>query len=412
MISAQTFVRSAAERGYDFCAGVPCSLLTPLINHVISDADLHYVPATSEGEAIALSAGAWLAGRQTITMCQNSGLGNMVNPLTSLNRPFRIPTLLICTWRGEPGKPDEPQHELMGRITPGLLALMEIGHEPFPTADDMVGGTLDRAVRAAADRRTSALVMAAGSVADMPLSAPHAIAPSTGDITDLRESFSGATRLQALTSFLAWVPDEAAVLVSTGKGGRELYTLADRDQHFYQVGSMGCVSAVGLGVALNSPRPVVVLDGDGAALMKLGNLATIGAMQPGNLVHIVLDNASHDSTGGQPTVSPGVDFAAIAAACGYRTATRCNTLAGFSKALETLTSSPGPHLVHLRIAPGSVSGLGRPTISPREVADRFRSWLAAWTGLTGGNSGASSWPGLGPSATYQSPNCSRRANPL
>ncbi|WP_053760236.1 phosphonopyruvate decarboxylase [Streptomyces sp. AS58] len=377
MISAQTFVRSVAERGYDFCSGVPCSLLTPLINHVISDDHLRYVPATSEGEAVALSAGAWLAGRQTVTMCQNSGLGNMVNPLTSLNRPFRIPTLLICTWRGEPGKPDEPQHELMGRITPGLLELLEIGHEPFPAAADMVGATLDRAVRAAADRRTSALVMTAGSVTDMPLSARQATAPLTGVVTDLRETFSGTTRFQALTSLLEWVPDEAAVLVSTGKGGRELYTLADRDQHFYQVGSMGCVSAVGLGVALNSPRPVVVLDGDGAALMKLGNLATIGAMRPGNLVHIVLDNASHDSTGGQPTVSPGVDFAGIAAACGYRTATRCNTLDGFRNVLEGLTSAQGPHLVHLRIAPGSVSGLGRPTIGPHEVADRFRSWLAA-----------------------------------
>src|SRR3954447_984582 len=122
MISAGSFIQQAQRRGFDFYTGVPCSFLTPLINGVISTPGLDYVGAASEGEAVAIAAGAWLAGRQTVVMCQNSGLGNAVNPLTSLNWPFRIPTLLVVTWRGEPGgRPDEPQHELMGRITPNLL---------------------------------------------------------------------------------------------------------------------------------------------------------------------------------------------------------------------------------------------------------------------------------------------------
>src|SRR5690348_17539544 len=134
MISANSFIGQALERGFDFYTGVPCSFLTPLINGVISGAGLHYVGAASEGEAVAIAAGAWLAGRRTVVMCQNSGLGNAVNPLTSLNFPFRIPTLLIVTWRGEPGgKPDEPQHELMGRITPALLDVIGVPHRPFPT---------------------------------------------------------------------------------------------------------------------------------------------------------------------------------------------------------------------------------------------------------------------------------------
>ena len=118
MIHAAEFLAAARARGFDFFSGVPCSFLTPLINRVISDSNCDYVAATSEGEAVGIAAGAWLAGRSTVVMCQNSGLGNTINPLTSLNFPFRIPTLLVVTWRGGPGVADEPQHELMGEITP------------------------------------------------------------------------------------------------------------------------------------------------------------------------------------------------------------------------------------------------------------------------------------------------------
>jgi phosphonopyruvate decarboxylase len=174
---------------------------------------------------------------------------------------------------------------------------------------------------------------------------------------------------------LATVSDETAIIATTGKTGRELFTLADRPQHLYLVGSMGCASGLGLGLALNTERPVVVLDGDGAALMKLGTLATIGAMAPKNLVHLVLDNGVHDSTGGQATVSPNVDFAAAAVACGYRRAVACDSLAGLDRALAEALAAPGPTLVHLRIAPGSMAKLGRPTVTPDEVARRFRAFL-------------------------------------
>ncbi len=166
------------------------------------------------------------------------------------------------------------------------------------------------------------------------------------------------------------------MIATTGKCGRELFTLADREQHLYQVGSMGGASGMALGLALNTPRPVIVLDGDGAALMKLGALATIGAYRPANLTHILLDNGVHDSTGGQATVSPGVDFAAIALACGYRYATSCDSLQGFGAALRAADTLEGPKLIHLRIAPGSMDKLGRPTIAPAEVARRFKAFVA------------------------------------
>jgi phosphonopyruvate decarboxylase len=139
---------------------------------------------------------------------------------------------------------------------------------------------------------------------------------------------------------------------------------------------MGCASGMGLGVALNTTRPVVVLDGDGAMLMKLGTLATIGARAPKNLVHVILDNGAHESTGGQATVSPNVDFAQIAIGCGYRTATRCDSPDGLERALALALEQPGPGLVHARIRPGTIDDLPRPTVKPPEVAGRFKSFLA------------------------------------
>ena len=144
-IPAAAFLDAAAARGTRFHTGVPCSFLTPLINRVASSTDLRYVAAASEGEAVAIAAGAWLGGQGTAVLCQNSGLGNAVNPLTSLNHPFRIPTLLVTTWRGQPGLKDEPQHALMGRVTQALLDTIGVPHQPFPREEAGIAPALDSA---------------------------------------------------------------------------------------------------------------------------------------------------------------------------------------------------------------------------------------------------------------------------
>lgn len=378
MISADAFVDAALECGIDFFTGVPCSFLTPVINRVISDERVVYVGATSEGEAVALAAGAWLAGRRTMVMIQNSGLGNAVNPLTSLNYPFRIPTLLLTTWRGQPGIADEPQHELMGQIMHKLLALMNVSIQDFPSDEGALAVTFSELVAEMEETGLpGAFVLPDGVVVPGSLDERPMLPPGRGVVLDRRAGGPLFSRLEALQSVLDTVPDDVALIATTGKTGRELFMLADREQHFYLVGSMGCASALGLGVALNSARPVVVLDGDGSVLMKMGNLATIGACRPRNLVHVLLDNGVHDSTGGQATVSPCIDFTAIAIASGYATAYDCDDKAGFANTLATvLEASAGPVLIRLAISPGSAKNLPRPTVKPADVARRFRAFLS------------------------------------
>jgi len=378
MIQADTLLSAAKARGFDFFTGVPCSFLTPIINRVISDRETSYVGAASEGEAVAIASGAWLAGKETVVMCQNSGLGNTINPLTSLNHPFRIPTLMLVTWRGQPGLGDEPQHELMGEITDVLIRDIGVGCSHLPDEEGDVGPALDVAQAAMRENDLPyAFIVAKGAVADADLDQAELVVPPLGNYSDLRKGGIRATRYQTLERVVDIAPETVAMIATTGKCGRELFTIADRDQHFYQVGSMGCASAMGLGVALNVDRLVIVLDGDGAALMKMGSFATIGAQAPKNLVHVILDNGVHDSTGGQATVSPIVDFARVALACGYRTGTVIDDLDHFDQVFAAAIASEGPHLVHARIAPGSLSKLGRPTVEPSEVARRFKRFLAS-----------------------------------
>ncbi len=376
MLEAAAVLRAAGSTGFSVYTGVPCSFLTPLINRVASDRTLHYVGAASEGEAVAIAAGAWLAGRQTVVMCQNSGLGNAVNPLTSLNAPFRIPTLLIVTWRGQPGLADEPQHALMGEITQDLLGLIRVGQAPFPRTPEGLAPAFAHAQAEMA--RTSlpfAFVMQKDDLADEPLDEPARPPPAPGVRTDLRTHGSRPSRVEILKRVLALVPHDAPIIATTGKTGRELFTLQDRAQHLYQVGSMGCAAPMGLGLSLTTGRRTIVLDGDGAALMKLGAMATIGAAQPPGLLHVLLDNGVHDSTGGQATVSASVDFAGVALACGYAHAFSCDSTAGFAAAFAQALGQAGPVMLHVRIRPGSMEKLGRPTVAPHEVAQRFRAFV-------------------------------------
>ncbi|MBI3880705.1 MAG: phosphonopyruvate decarboxylase [Verrucomicrobia bacterium] len=381
MISAASFIEHLRGMGYSQYAGVPCSFLKPFINYVIDDPSLNYLGAASEGEAVGITLGAYLAGRKTVTMCQNSGLGNMVNPLTSLNFPFRVPTLLITTWRGEPGVKDEPQHELMGQITHRLLETMDIPWAAFPKTEEEIAPTMAKAEASMRERsKPFALVMSQDSVAEhelknQKLPTPVKCAVKThAPATDAEAMI----RTEALQVILEALDGNEAILGTTGKTGRELFTIADRPNHLYVVGGMGTASAIGFGVAQALPKqPVVVIDGDGAALMKLGSFATIGYYQPANLLHVILDNEAHDSTGGQRTASGIVNFAAVAAATNYRHAISASRREDVREAVKFLRHQSGPSLLHVKIKTGSPKNLGRPTVKPHEVKERFMAFLKA-----------------------------------
>jgi len=378
MITPDEFIDSAQNKGYDFYTGVPCSFLTPFINGSITSKKTDYVGATSEGEAVAIAAGAWLAGRKTVVMCQNSGLGNCINPLTSLNYPFRIPTLLIVSWRGQPGVEDEPQHQLMGQITQSMLETIRIRTLTFPRMVEEILPILEAAEAEIKEKHLPfGLIMEKGAVKDTNFEIELTNAKSKGSFSDLSSSNGKPlSRYIALENILQNISDKSAVIATTGKCGRELFTISDREQHLYQVGSMGCALGMGIGVSLNTDKPVVVIDGDGSLLMKMGTLATAGSYAPKNLIHIVLDNGAHDSTGGQATVSSNVNFAQVAVACGYRSGISCNTAEGIKEALSYVFQETGPKLIHARIRPGSIKNLGRPTIPPQDAARRFQSFLA------------------------------------
>lgn len=372
------FFQELQNRGYSFFSGVPCSSLMPLFNAIISDKKSCYVSATHEGESIAICAGAWLAGRKAAMLCQNSGLGNIVNPVVSLLSPYLIPALVISSWRGMVGTVDEPQHEIMGKVTIDLLETIHIPYEVIGKNDN---GTTKKLHLILDNIQHSSLP---GSV----LIEPNVFSPELlfEDAEQKRNIGSVIfkssnqpillSRADAISGIITTMSQKYSVISTTGKCSRELFTINDHPRNFYMMGSMGCASAIGLGVSLNNSNKVVVLDGDGAMLMKLGNLATIGRYKPSNLIHIILDNGVHDSTGAQSTNGNGVSYSDIAVQFGYSNAWMVNNDVDFISAVKLAQTLDGPNFIHVLIKPGSLDRLGRPTISPADISLRFRGYIS------------------------------------
>ncbi|MCW8873772.1 MAG: phosphonopyruvate decarboxylase [Xanthomonadales bacterium] len=377
MIQASDFIGPAKALGFTRWAGVPCSFLTPFINSVIDDPDMSYLSAANEGDAVAAASGAALAGNRAVAMMQNSGLGNAVSPLSSLNWVFRIPILLIVTLRGEPGLQDEPQHELMGQITGRILDELQIPWDWFPRDAESVEGAL-MVANWHMDRSglPYAFIMKKGSVDKTELKShwQPGSQPAPFGEDAFRAGEPELTRQQALTALVEQTPEEETVVVgTTGYTGRELFAIADRPNQLYMVGSMGCASSFGLGLSLALPgKRIVVADGDGAALMRMGNLATAGAYGGKNFHHLVLDNGVHESTGGQSTVSRAISFAGVARACGYRQAEEGLGAADLQRFLH---NDHGPSLLQLKTKRGVPEGLPRPDVTPRQVKQRLMQHL-------------------------------------
>ncbi|MBI4318532.1 MAG: phosphonopyruvate decarboxylase [Chloroflexi bacterium] len=387
MIQAHEFLEILADRGFGPYVGVPCSFLKDLINYLVGRPKLEYLAANNEGEAVAIAAGAHLAGRKPVVMFQNSGLGNAISPLTSLTYTYRIPLLLVSTWRGQPGTKDEPQHELMGQITEALFQTIRVAYDFFPQQTSDIAESVERAETHM--RRNSlpyALIMRGGSITpyELPSQEPTK-ARANGTI--IGRHFGGArpvlTRRDAIEHVADYVPASTALIATTGLASRELYCYRERPGNLYVVGSMGCASSIGVGIALNQPnRRVVVLDGDGAALMRLEAMVSVGHYCPENLTHVILDNGAYDSTGGQASLADSVRFDDIALACGYATATGLVEPQDLCQAVTSCITTKGPHLIHVRLAHGPHHTVGRPTLSPVEIKERFMAFLSSSEGVS------------------------------
>jgi phosphonopyruvate decarboxylase len=370
MISSHLFLESLRAAGIDFFTGVPDSLLKDVCAKITDEVEeSQHVIAANEGAALALASGWYLAtSRPALVYLQNSGLGNLVNPLTSLTDPlvYSIPALLLIGWRGEPNVADEPQHVKQGAITPAVLDCLGIPYFIVPLDQQEADQVISMAV--ALMQQTSApvaLLVRKGTFE------PYKLLNSSPNDYPLG-------REEAIACILKTIQPEDVVVSTTGMISREVYEYRTANGHplgmdFLTVGCMGHSSQIALGIALARPNlRVVVIDGDGAMLMHLGSLAIIGSRKPNNFLHIVLNNGAHDSVGGQPTIGFAIDFCELAKNCGYAHATSVSQAADVNDALNMIyEEQPQLSFIEVRVKRGSRADLGRPKSTPSENKEAF-----------------------------------------
>ncbi len=358
MVEANKFVGCLREAGVDFFTGVPDSLLKSFCAYITDNCGENHVIAANEGGAVGLAAGHYLAtGKPALVYMQNSGQGNAVNPLCSLADPdvYSIPMMLLVGWRGEPGVKDEPQHVKQGKVTISLFETLGIPTEVLPD-DESAALELTRKMveRAKTESRPVTLVVRKG------LFAEYKLQNKKPDIASL-------PREQAIEGVLRALPKDVVVVSTTGMISREVYETRERlgqdhSHDFLTVGSMGHASMIALGIAKAQPhRKVYCLDGDGASIMQMGNMAIVGQSGCSNLTHIVFNNAAHDSVGGQPTVGGAINLKSVAASLGYDVQPLENALRLCASALN----KDRPVFVEVKVAKGARKDLGRPKEPPQ-----------------------------------------------
>ena len=367
MIECEEFAQACLDRGFEFFTGVPDSTYKSWMTYIGDEGSpIKNVTTTTEGEAIAVASGYHLGTDNVgVVYMQVDGLGNCVNPLTSLTNEevYRIPMILMIGWRSEPGIDDAVQHDKMGEILPELLDLLDIPYEVLPTERSEYERVLDEAA----------------SYVDQE-SKPFALVVRHDTFeSDTAENIGGPgelTREEAVKHVADAVPEDGAVVSTTGKLSRELYEHRKRSgdglgTDSYNVGAMGSTQSIGLGLAIGSDRPVAVFDGDGSLLMRFGAQVTNGHQNRSNFHHFVFDNETHESTGGQATASPTADFAAVAEDCGYRHAETAETAEEIELAVIKAFDRDGPTMTVLKVRRDSRPDLGRPDESPQELKRMF-----------------------------------------
>jgi phosphonopyruvate decarboxylase len=384
MINSEKFLKLLKKNDINFFTGVPDSLLKDLNACILEQVgDGAHIIAANEGGAIGLAAGYHLATRKSaLVYLQNSGLGNAVNPLTSLTDPevYGIPMLLLMGWRGRPGVRDEPQHVKQGRITLDLLDTLEIPYEILPGAWPEAEKAVFRACEYLRDKSAPfALVVLEETFEPWEGGAPYEAAPPGG--AGLPGGAPELSREEAIEQIVRRLSAEDLIVSTTGMTSRELYEIRERlgqghDRDFLTVGSMGHSSQIALGISLASPgRDVYCIDGDGAAILHMGSLAICGTRGPENFRHIVINNEAHDSVGGQPTAAGRIDIPAIAVGCGYKLAMSALSAGELEGKMSRLIREAGPSLLEVKVRRGARKDLGRPAGGPQENKKAFMEFL-------------------------------------
>lgn len=359
----------------EFYTGVPDSQLKALCSFLADQygtASRHHIIAANEGSAVALAAGYHLStGKVPVVYLQNSGLGNIVNPVASLlhGKVYGIPCLFLVGWRGEPGIKDEPQHRFQGEITLGLLEQMEIPYFILQqeTSLEQVQAKWQEYQTLFRQGKQAAFVVRKGALEYTAQNRPA--------------SANGMRREEIIAHILDLAGTDDIFVSTTGMASRELFELREaRGQghahDFLTVGSMGHSSSIALGIALQKPaRRVWCIDGDGAALMHMGSMAIIAAQAPANLIHVVINNQAHESVGGMPTAAGDIDLCGIARACGYVNTAAVSDFSALDHTLRSFCETNGPSFLEAASALGHRNDLGRPTVSPIENKRSFMDFV-------------------------------------
>lgn len=365
---------------FDFFTGVPDSQLKALCSYLMDTCGIgkEHIIAANEGNCVALATGYYLAtGRIPVVYLQNSGLGNVVNPVASLmnEEVYGIPCIFIVGWRGEPGVLDEPQHSFQGRITLRLLSDLDIAYFPLDktTRQEEIDSKMVEFQQLLAKGKQVAFVVKEKAI------------EYSNEVVYKNEYV--LSREEAIRHILRY-SGKNTVVSTTGKASRELYEIRERNgedhsRDFLTIGAMGHCSSIALGLALNTDERVWCLDGDGAVLMHMGAMATIGSMCPPNMVHVVLNNCAHESVGGMPTVAGQIDFLGIARGCGYTRALRAANSSELDCALQEAVREKSLCFIEIRCSITSRRDLGRPTMETVELRDQFMKTLKEKGALDG-----------------------------
>ena len=336
MIRPEFFIEALRQKGIDCFAGVPDSLLKNICAYITDHFDAsHNIIAANEGAAVGFAAGHYLAtGQPACVYMQNSGEGNIINPLASLTdrEVYNIPVLLLIGWRGRPGVHDEPQHVKQGKVTTGLLNVMGVNYEVLSKEEDKAAKQIEKAASALLDNEVFALVIEKDTFDEYKLQNVNA-----NDLTMTRE--------EAIQTVASALSPKDVIVSTTGMISRELFEARaawgqGHERDFLTVGSMGHASQIALGIALEkTDRRVWCFDGDGATIMHIGSMAIVASKKPANYIHVVFNNGAHDSVGGQPTVGLAIDLPAVAKALGYSAAFSVSTIQELKSQLSILRRS-------------------------------------------------------------------------